>query len=149
MIAARRTHLTLLGLLLAGVLTFLLATAPPDARAASCSSARPFTLGNTVAWTSGYLRGGCNDGQLHVSGTVTDRLCDSKSVYVTFAFYTWRNDKYAVRSTQVGGGCGASLSYDHAAPPWSGSSMFKRVDVCIYAANFWGASSMQCLDYML
>ena len=149
MIAARRTRLILLGLLSAGLCTVvLLVAAPPDAHAASCSTARSFTMANTVAWTSGYLHGGCNDGQLHVTGTLTDRLCDSKSAYVTFAFYTWRGDKYASRSTDVGG-CGASKSYDHSAAPWSGSSMFRYVHICIYAANFWGSTSQQCYDVTL
>lgn len=145
---ARRTHLALVGLLLAGALTVLLLVAPPpDADAASCSSSRGFVVENSVSSTTGYTQVRCNDGRLHIVGSLTDRACDNRTAYVTFSFYSWRGVKYASASTSVGGGCGSRASYDHSAPPWdSGGNPFAYARVCVYAANFWGASSVDCAN---
>lgn len=145
MTATRWTHLTLLGLLVAGsIMFFVLAAGPPDANAAAgCARERAFTVAGGGAKATGNVREWCNDNQTHITGYLADTGCDGRSAVVRVEFFYGprQNGSY---KTYARGGCGTGVGYDHWAPKVSGGYMFSYGRVCVWSTSTWSWTSETC-----
>jgi hypothetical protein len=123
-----------------------------SASAWSCSSvigwsARSPDSAGWVTHTWGEVKKSCDDGLVHLQGTIQDTRCDGR-IAVTQVRW-WKPDNPFPGASQFNrwaatAGCNTGIGFQMSAP----GRAFNRVQVCTWAEDWFGLSTESCTGRM-